>query len=194
MREALSLAKSMRGRTSPDPMVGAVIVKDGKIIAIGYHGEVATPHAEAWAIDKAGPEAKGSTLYVNLEPCSHYGNNPPCANRIVNAGIREVFVAMKDPNPLVNGRGLTTLKKGGVKVKLGLLEDEARQMNEVFIKSITKKTPFVLMKSAITLDGKIATRTGASRWVAGTAALRLCPSFTQPLRFDPGRRRHGADR
>ncbi|MDD5593479.1 MAG: bifunctional diaminohydroxyphosphoribosylaminopyrimidine deaminase/5-amino-6-(5-phosphoribosylamino)uracil reductase RibD, partial [Candidatus Margulisbacteria bacterium] len=173
MREALNLAKSAEGRTTPDPMVGAVLVKEGRIISMGYHDEVATPHAEAWAIDKAGPEAKGATLYVNLEPCSHYGNNPPCANRIVNSGIKEVFVAMKDPNPLVNGRGLRTLKKGGVKVNLGLLEDEARQLNEVFIKFITKKSPFVLMKSAITLDGKIATRTGASRWVASNASRRF---------------------
>lgn len=173
MREALNLAKSAEGRTTPDPMVGAVLVKEGRIISMGYHDEVATPHAEAWAIDKAGPEAKGATLYVNLEPCSHYGNNPPCANRIVNSGIKEVFVAMKDPNPLVNGRGLRTLKKGGVKVNLGLLEDEARQLNEVFIKFITKKSPFVLMKSAITIDGKIATRTGASRWVASNASRRF---------------------
>jgi len=173
MREALDLAKSAEGRTTPDPMVGAVLVKGGRIISVGYHGEVATPHAEAWAIQKAGEETNGSTLYVNLEPCAHYGNNPPCANLIVNAGVREVVVAMKDPNPLVNGRGLNILKNAGVRVRVGLLEDEARQMNEVFVKAITKKQPFVLMKSAITLDGKIATRTGASRWVAGPAALRF---------------------
>lgn len=173
MREALNLAKSAEGRTTPDPMVGAVLVKGGRIISMGYHGEVATPHAEAWAIQKAGEETNGSTLYVNLEPCAHYGNNPPCSNLIVNAGVKEVVIAMKDPNPLVNGRGLAILKKAGVKVREGLLEDEARQLNEVFIKYITKKMPFVLMKSAITLDGKIATRTGASRWVAGAASLRF---------------------
>jgi diaminohydroxyphosphoribosylaminopyrimidine deaminase/5-amino-6-(5-phosphoribosylamino)uracil reductase len=173
MREALDLAKSAEGRTTPDPMVGAVLVKGGRIISMGYHGEVATPHAEAWALQKAGEATKGSTLYVTLEPCAHYGNNPPCADQIVRAEVEEVVVAMKDPNPLVNGRGLAILKKAGVKVRLGLLAEEAQQMNEVFIKSITKKTPFVLMKSAITLDGKIATRTGASRWVAGPAALRF---------------------
>ena len=173
MREALDLAKSAEGRTTPDPMVGAVLVKGGRIISMGYHGEVATPHAEAWALQKAGEETNGSILYVTLEPCAHYGNNPPCAGQIVRAGVKEVVVSMKDPNPLVNGRGLAILKKAGIKVRLGLLEEEARQMNEVFIKAITKKTPFVLMKSAITLDGKIATRTGASRWVAGPASLRL---------------------
>ncbi|MBN3033205.1 MAG: bifunctional diaminohydroxyphosphoribosylaminopyrimidine deaminase/5-amino-6-(5-phosphoribosylamino)uracil reductase RibD [Candidatus Saganbacteria bacterium] len=173
MREALDLAKSAEGRTTPDPMVGAVLVKGGRIISVGYHGEVATPHAEAWAIQKAGEATKGATLYVNFEPCAHYGNNPPCAHLIVNAGVKEVVVATKDPNPLVNGRGLKLLQQGGVKVRVGLLEDEARQMNEVFIRAITKKTPFVLMKSAITLDGKIATRTGASRWVAGPTSLRF---------------------
>src|SRR3989338_58788 len=173
MREALNLARSAEGRTTPDPMVGAVLVKGGRIISMGYHGEVATPHAEAWAIQKAGEETNGSTLYINLEPCSHYGNNPPCANLIVRAGIREVVCAMKDPNPLVNGRGFAILKKAGVRVRPGLLEEEARQLNEVFIKFITKKIPFILMKSAITLDGKIATRTGASRWVAGGASRRF---------------------
>jgi diaminohydroxyphosphoribosylaminopyrimidine deaminase/5-amino-6-(5-phosphoribosylamino)uracil reductase len=172
MREALTLAKSAEGRTSPDPMVGAVLVKGGRIISVGYHGEVATPHAEAWAIQKAGEETKGSTLYVNLEPCCHYGNNPPCCDAIIKAGVHEVIAAMKDPNPLVNGRGFNYLKKHGVKVRVGLLEEEALQLNEVFIKFITTKMPFVVMKTAITLDGKIATRTGASRWVASTASRR----------------------
>ena len=172
MREALSLAKSAEGRTTPDPLVGAVLVKEGRIISMGYHGEVATPHAEAWAIDKAGLEARGGTLYVNLEPCSHFGNNPPCADRIINAGIKKVFVAMKDPNPLVNGRGIKKMIRHGIKVQVGLLEDEAKKLNEVFNKYITTGLPFVVMKTAMTLDGKIATRTGASRWVAGTASLR----------------------
>lgn len=172
MREALSLAKSAEGRTTPDPMVGAVLVKEGRIISMGYHGEVATPHAEAWAIDKAGLEAKGATLYVNLEPCSHFGNNPPCADRIITAGIKEVFIAMKDPNPLVNGKGIKRLRSHKIKVNVGLLEDEAKRLNEVFIKYITTKSPFMVMKTAMTIDGKIATRTGASRWVAGPASLR----------------------
>ena len=172
MREVLSLAKSAEGRTTPDPMVGAVLVKGGRIISMGYHGEVATPHAEAWAIQKAGEETKGSTLYLNLEPCAHYGNNPPCAYLIAKAGVKEVVAAMKDPNPLVNGKGFNILRRHGVKVRVGLLEEEARQLNEVFIKYISTKLPFIVMKTAITLDGKIATRTGASRWVASIASRR----------------------
>src|SRR3989338_4015093 len=129
MREVLSLAKSAEGRTPPDPMVGAVLVRGGRIISMGYHGEVATPHAEAWALQKAGEATKGATLYINLEPCSHYGNNPPCADLIVKAGVKEVVFAMKDPNPLVNGKGYRILRRHGVKVRVGLLEEEARQMN-----------------------------------------------------------------
>src|SRR3989339_616248 len=172
MREALDLARSAEGRTTPDPMVGAVLVKQGRILSVGYHGEVATPHAEAWAIQKAGDGARGGTLYVTLEPCCHYGNNPPCADTIIGAGIKKVYAAMKDPNPLVNGKGFKRLRDHGIKVEVGLLEAEARQLNEVFIKFITTKRPFVVMKTAETLDGKIATRTGASRWVAGPESLR----------------------
>lgn len=172
MREAHALAHSAEGRTTPDPMVGAVLVKGGRIISMGYHGEVTTPHAEAWAIQKAEEKAKGATLYVNLEPCCHYGNNPPCTDRIIKAGIGKVIVSMKDPNPLVSGKGFKLLKRHGVKVQIGLLEEEAKQLNEVFIKYITTKRPFVALKTAMTLDGKIATRTGASRWVAGEESLR----------------------
>lgn len=172
MREALSLAKSAEGRTTPDPLVGAVLVRGGRIISMGYHGEVATPHAEAWAIEKAGNEARGSTLYLNLEPCRHYGNNPPCTDSIIHSGIKEVVAAMKDPNPLVNGEGFKILRGHGIKVRVGLLEEEARKLNEVFIKYITTKKPFVVLKTAMTIDGKIATRTGASRWVASLASRR----------------------
>ena len=167
MHEAHNLAKLAEGRTTPDPMVGAVIVKDGKSIAMGYHGEVATPHAEAWAIQKAEADCRGATLYVNLEPCSHYGNNPPCVKAIIDAGIKEVVCSMKDPNPLVNGKGFQILKRQGVKVRIGLLEKEALILNEVFVKYITTNIPFIVLKAAMTLDGKIATYTGASRWVAG---------------------------
>ena len=172
MREAHYLAKSAEGRTTPDPMVGAVLVKNGRVISMGYHGEVTTPHAEAWAIQKAGNDTQGSTLYINLEPCAHFGNNPPCAELIVAAGIREVVVSMKDPNPLVNGKGFRILKRHGIKVRMGLMEDEARELNQVFIKYIKRKIPFVVLKTAMTIDGKIATRTGASRWVAGPASLK----------------------
>ncbi len=171
MREAHELAKTAEGRTTPDPMVGAVLVKGGRIISVGYHGEVATPHAESWAIQKAGEDARGSTLYVNLEPCNHYGNNPPCTETIIRAGVKRLVASMKDPNPLVNGRGFARLRRHGVRVEIGLLEEEARRLNEVFIKYITTGLPFVVMKSAMTIDGKIATRTGASRWVASTASL-----------------------
>jgi diaminohydroxyphosphoribosylaminopyrimidine deaminase/5-amino-6-(5-phosphoribosylamino)uracil reductase len=173
MREALTLARSAEGITSPDPMVGAVIVKEGKIISVGYHGEFASPHAETWAIQKAEQDVRGATLYLNLEPCSHYGNNPPCVNTIIKSEIKEVVCSMKDPNPLVNGKGFNTLVKHGVKVRVGLLEKEARRLNEVFVKYITTKLPFVVLKTALTLDGKIATRTGASRWVAGEESLRF---------------------
>ncbi|HVN67600.1 MAG TPA: bifunctional diaminohydroxyphosphoribosylaminopyrimidine deaminase/5-amino-6-(5-phosphoribosylamino)uracil reductase RibD [Candidatus Sulfotelmatobacter sp.] len=173
MREAHDLARSAEGRTTPDPMVGAVVVKSGRIVSMGYHGEVATPHAEAWAIQKAGAEAKGATLYVNLEPCNHFGNNPPCTEAIIKAGIKRVVASLKDPNPLVNGKGFFKLKRHGVKVEAGLLAEEARRLNEVFIKYITTKKPFVCLKTALTLDGKIATRTGASRWVASTLSLRF---------------------
>jgi diaminohydroxyphosphoribosylaminopyrimidine deaminase/5-amino-6-(5-phosphoribosylamino)uracil reductase len=174
MREALSLARSAEGRTTPDPMVGAVLVKEGRIISIGYHGEVTTPHAEAWAIQKAGAEARGATLYINLEPCCFFKakNNPPCTDTIIKAGVKEVIAAMRDPNPRVKGRGFSRLKKHGVKVRVGLLGEEAQQLNEVFEKFITTGLPFVVMKTAMTIDGKIATRTGASRWVASKESLR----------------------
>ena len=173
MREAHDLAKTAEGRTTPDPMVGAVLVKSGRIISVGYHGEVATPHAESWAVQKAGEDARGSTLYVNLEPCNHYGNNPPCAETIIRSGVKRVVASMKDPNPLVNGKGFARLRRHGVKVEVGLLEEEARRLNEVFIKYISTGLPFVAMKAAMTIDGKIATYTGASRWVASTASLRF---------------------
>lgn len=173
MREAHDLARSAEGRTTPDPLVGVVMVKGGRIISMGYHGEVATPHAEAWAIQKAGEKVKGSTLYINLEPCCHYGNNPPCVDLIASSGIREVIASMKDPNPLVNGKGFKKLRAYGVKVRTGLMQKEAEELNEAFVEYITTKKPFVVLKSAITIDGKIATRTGASRWVAGKASRRF---------------------
>ena len=173
MREAHDLAKGAEGRTTPDPMVGAVLVKGGRIISVGYHGEVATPHAESWAIQKAGEDARGSTLYVNLEPCNHYGNNPPCTETIIRSGVKRVVASMKDPNPLVDGKGFARLRRNGVKVETGLLEEEAGKLNEVFIKYITTGIPFIAMKTAMTIDGKIATRTGASRWVASLAGLRF---------------------
>lgn len=170
MRLALELAEKARGRTSPNPMVGAVIVKDGQIVGKGYHLKAGTFHAEIHALREAGEKAKGATMYVNLEPCSHFGRTPPCTDAIINAGISRVFVAMEDPNPLVGGRGIKKLAEAGIEVKVGLLEEEAKKLNEIFIKYITTKTPFVLLKMAMTLDGKIASRTGHSKWITGEAA------------------------
>ena len=166
MREALRIAKNAEGRTSPNPLVGAVIVKDGKIIAEGWHRKAGTPHAEIHALNMAGELAKNSTMYVTLEPCSHFGRTPPCANKIVDAGIKKVFIAMKDPNPKVSGRGIEILKSAGIEVNVGILEDEAKILNEVFFKWITKKIPFVTAKFACSLDGKISTVTGQSKWIS----------------------------
>jgi len=166
MREALRIARNAEGRTSPNPLVGAVVVRDGKIIAEGWHRQAGTPHAEIHALKMAGELAKGATLYVTLEPCSHFGRTPPCANAIVDAGIKKIFAAMSDPNPKVAGRGFEILKAAGVEVEVGLLEEEARKLNEIFIKWVTKNLPFVTMKFACSLDGKIATVGGESQWIS----------------------------
>ena len=166
MREALRIAKNALGRTSPNPLVGAVVVKDGKIIAEGWHRQAGTPHAEIHALNMAGELAQGATLYVTLEPCSHFGRTPPCVNRIIESGIKKVVAAMKDPNPKVAGRGFEILRNAGVEVEIGLLEAEARRLNEVFLKFITEKLPFVTLKFASSLDGKIATATGESQWIS----------------------------
>lgn len=163
MREALRIAKNARGRTSPNPMVGAVIVKEGRIIAEGWHKQAGTNHAEINALNMAGDCAKGSTMYVTLEPCSHFGKTPPCVDAIINAGIKKIYIAVKDPNPQVDSVQL--LKDAGIEVEVGLLEEEARHLNEVFFKWITKKLPFVTMKTAMTFDGKIATANGLSKWI-----------------------------
>jgi len=149
-------------------MVGAVLVKDGEVISRGYHAELATPHAEVYAIEKAHGDVRGATLYVNLEPCCHWGNNPPCTDAIIRAGIARVVIAMKDPNPLVKAcDSLKILTEAGVEVETGVLENEAKKLNEVFVKYVTTRKPFVILKMAVSLDGKIATRTGDSRWVTG---------------------------
>ena len=166
MAEALKIARNAEGRTSPNPMVGAVIVKNGRIIAEGWHRKAGTPHAEIHALNMAGELAKNSTMYVTLEPCSHFGRTPPCANRIVDAGVKKVVIAMTDPNPLVAGKGIEILKSAGIEVEVGILEDDARRLNEVFLKYITKKIPFVTAKFACTLDGKISTVTGESQWIS----------------------------
>jgi diaminohydroxyphosphoribosylaminopyrimidine deaminase/5-amino-6-(5-phosphoribosylamino)uracil reductase len=167
MNLALELAARGRGKTSPNPMVGAVIVKDGKIMGRGYHRAAGSAHAEVNAIDDAGDTARGATLYVTLEPCNHTGRTPPCTEKILAAGIHRVVVAMADPNPDVRGGGSRYLSEKGIAVTSGICEKKARLLNEVFIKYVTTGRPFVTLKWAATLDGQIATRTGDSRWVTG---------------------------
>lgn len=170
MREALRLAEYARGRTSPNPLVGAVIVREGRIVAGGWHREAGTPHAEVHALAMAGELARGSTLYVTLEPCAHYGRTGPCAKAIAEAGVSRVVMALQDPNPLVAGKGAAMLREAGIEVKCGILAEEAARQNEVFLKWILTKQPFVLLKTAMSLDGKIATAAGDSRWITGEAA------------------------
>jgi len=173
MRRALRLAEKGRGRTSPNPMVGAVLVKRGKVVSEGYHTRAGEPHAEIAAIKKAGEKAKGAILYVNHEPCTHYGKTPPCAPAVIEAGVRKVIVGMEDPNPLVKGRGLALLKQAGLDVKVGILEKECHRLNEAFCKYIVQHEPFIILKMAATLDGKLATRSGESQWITGETSRRF---------------------
>ena len=170
MREALRLAEFARGRTSPNPLVGALIVRDGVVVANGWHRAAGEPHAEIHALRMAGDLARGATLYVTLEPCAHHGRTGPCAEAVIAAGVARVVVALCDPNPLVAGRGIAMLEAAGIEVVTGVLEDEARRQNETFLKWITTKRPFVTLKTAMTLDGKIASCTGASAWITGESA------------------------
>lgn len=167
MKRALELAKKGVGYTSPNPLVGAVIVKNNKIIGEGYHEKYGQAHAEINAFKNTTENVKGATMYVTLEPCSHYGKTPPCAEAIVKKGISKVIVGMTDPNPKVSGKGISILQENGIEVVSGILEKEAKKINEIFIKYITTKKPFCILKTAMTLDGKIATYTGDSKWITG---------------------------
>lgn len=176
MKRALELAEKGAGRTNPNPLVGAVIVKDGQIIGEGYHQVYGSHHAEVNAFLDAAKDpsrdVRGATMYVTLEPCSHYGKTPPCANAIVEKGISRVVVALEDPNPEVSGRGIKILKDSGIEVVTGVMEAESRKLNEIFLKYITARLPFCILKTAMTLDGKIASRTGDSKWITNEESRR----------------------
>lgn len=167
MQKALQLAKKGTGYTNPNPLVGAVIVKEGRIIGEGFHEVFGGNHAEINAFKHASEEVSGAEMYVTLEPCSHYGKTPPCAVAIVEKGIKKVIIAVKDPNPLVSGKGVRILQENGIEVITGVLEKESRKLNEIFFKYIVTHLPFCILKTAMTLDGKIATYTGDSKWVTG---------------------------
>lgn len=172
MKLCLKLAEEFRGLTNPNPMVGAVLVKDGKIIGKGAHKKAGTEHAEILALNDTGKNAKRSTLFVNLEPCSHFGKTPPCVEGIISSEVKKVVIAMKDPNPLVNGKGIQKLKNAGIEVQVGICEKEAKGLNEVYIKNITIKKPFVILKVAVSMDGKIATKNGDSKWISNELARK----------------------
>ena len=170
MQHALKLARQAKGRTSPNPLVGAIIVKDGKVIGEGYHQKAGTPHAEVHALNAAGKNAKGATLYTTLEPCCHWGRTPPCTEALIRAGIIEVYIAAVDPNPSVAGKGVQQLEKAGICVHVGVCQQEAEKLNEVHTKYIQTGLPFVILKVAMSLDGKIATVTGESQWITSEAS------------------------
>lgn len=173
MRRALELATQARGRTSPNPLVGAVVVKDGRLVGSGYHQQAGGPHAEVLALGEAGEAAAGADLYVTLEPCAHYGRTPPCTDTVLAAGVSRVVAAMIDPNPCVAGKGVDRLRQAGVHVEVGVLAAEAERLNRPYITYIREHRSHVLWKVAATLDGKSATHTGQSRWITGPEARSL---------------------
>ncbi|WP_054957214.1 bifunctional diaminohydroxyphosphoribosylaminopyrimidine deaminase/5-amino-6-(5-phosphoribosylamino)uracil reductase RibD [Paenibacillus dakarensis] len=170
MNLALEMAARATGQTGVNPVVGCVVVKDGMIAGMGAHLERGTPHAEIHALQMAGPKAAGSTVYITLEPCSHYGKTPPCSERLIAEGVKRVVIAAEDPNPLVSGRGIEKLRAAGIQVDTGILREHAVKLNEPFTKFITTAKPYVTLKTASTLDGKIATNSGDSKWISNEAA------------------------
>ncbi len=172
MRAALALARRGLGSTWPNPTVGCVLVADGHVIGRGWTQPGGVPHAETVALERAGDQARGATAYISLEPCSHYGKTPPCADALVAAGISRAVLAMQDPNPDIDGRGIDKLKAAGVDVELGLMEAEARKVNAGFSLMVERGRPLVTLKTATTLDGRIAVSSGASQWITGAAARR----------------------
>ncbi len=180
LKKTFQLAEKGMGLTSPNPMVGALIVKGNKIVGYGFHEFFGGPHAEINAIKTAGEKAKGATLYVNLEPCCHWGKTPPCTDAIIMSGIKEVVACMEDPNPLVSGKGFESLQKNGIKVQHELLMEEAYKLNRAYIVNIKKKMPFITLKWAMTLDGKIADMYGYSKWITNDDARM----YAKNLRFE----------
>lgn len=173
MQKCLQLAQQGAGKTSPNPLVGSAIVKDGKIIGEGFHPGVGEPHAEIFALQQAGKAAKGATVYVNLEPCNHYGRTPPCSEALIKAQVAKVVTGMVDPDPRVAGGGIKKLRDAGIEVVVGVEETACRQLNEAFIHRLTHHQPFGILKYAMTLDGKIAATTGHSAWVTSKASRHL---------------------
>jgi diaminohydroxyphosphoribosylaminopyrimidine deaminase/5-amino-6-(5-phosphoribosylamino)uracil reductase len=169
MKRALALARRGLGETNPNPMVGCVVVKDGRVVGEAFHRRAGEDHAEVAALRRAGAAARGGTLYVTLEPCAHHGRTPPCAPLVAASGVRRAVVAIADPNPRVNGAGLRSLRQAGIAVSLGVAEAEARALNERFLAAAPGRRPFVLLKAAMTLDGRIATAGGQSRWITSPA-------------------------
>ena len=170
MRMAIELAKRGAGAVNPNPMVGAVVVKNGEVIGRGYHKFFGGPHAEVYALEEAGEKAEGTTIYVTLEPCSHYGKTPPCAKKIIDMGIKKCFIGSSDPNPKVAGRGVAMLKEAGIEVVENVLKEECDEVNQVFFKYIKTKIPYLFVKCGITLDGKIALSNGISKWITNSIA------------------------
>ncbi|MBM4146737.1 MAG: bifunctional diaminohydroxyphosphoribosylaminopyrimidine deaminase/5-amino-6-(5-phosphoribosylamino)uracil reductase RibD [Nitrospira sp.] len=174
IKRTLRLASKAKGLTSPNPMVGAVIVKNGEIIAEDFHRKPGAPHAEPLALEKAGKKVRGAVLYVNLEPCCHTDKRtPPCTKAIINSGIKRVVIGMLDPNPKVAGKGAMELQNAGIEVRSGILEDESKILNEFYVKHVTTGKPFVILKTAMTLDGKIATPEGQSKWITCEKARKI---------------------
>jgi diaminohydroxyphosphoribosylaminopyrimidine deaminase / 5-amino-6-(5-phosphoribosylamino)uracil reductase len=182
MRRALDLAARALGDTNPNPMVGCVLVKGGRVVGEGFHHRAGEPHAEVLALRAAGRRARGATAYLNLEPCAHHGRTPPCAPALASAGLRRVVAAIRDPNPRVAGRGFRRLREAGIAVTRGVLAEEATRLNQPFLVSMRERRPFVLLKAATTLDGRIATAAGESKWITSAAQRRQARALRR--RFD----------
>jgi diaminohydroxyphosphoribosylaminopyrimidine deaminase/5-amino-6-(5-phosphoribosylamino)uracil reductase len=181
MRLALREAEKGRGRTHPNPVVGAVVVRGGKVVARGHHEQAGLPHAEVNALRRAGPRARGADVYVTLEPCNHHGRTPPCTEALIAAGVRRVFFGSRDPNPLVDGHGARRLKRAGIEVQEGTLRDDCDASNEPWFKFITRGLPWVVLKAAVTLDGKLAAGTRGLRWISGPEARALVHRWRNQL-------------